>query len=136
MVGSTQKSCIVYVRACVEQNYPPHCGQTPVVLTAFPIEMLEDRRYTACVVPRNEPSYLGTEMVEDGAAGRVLDDEIEQLHRRICVCTCAQKIAKLFFSVRSMQLLSKLNTLFKNKYTVGTALKRKNPQSAIVLISK
>ena len=34
---------------------------------------------------RNEPAYLGTEMVEDGAAGRVLDDEIEQLHRRICV---------------------------------------------------
>ena len=47
MVGSTQKSCIVYVRACVEQNYPPHCGQTPVVLTAFPIELWED---TACAM--------------------------------------------------------------------------------------
>ena len=36
-----------------------------------------------CVVPRNGPAYLGTIMVEDGPAWRVLDDELEQLHRRI-----------------------------------------------------
>ena len=36
-----------------------------------------------CVVPRNDPAYLGAIMVEDGPAWRVLDDELEQLHRRI-----------------------------------------------------
>jgi hypothetical protein len=36
-----------------------------------------------CVVPRNGPAYLGTIVVEDGPAWRVLDDELEQLHRRI-----------------------------------------------------
>ena len=39
----------------------------------------------------------------------------------VCMCVCvyvrhAQKIAKLFFSVRSTQLPFKLNILFKKKY--------------------
>ncbi len=37
-----------------------------------------------CVVPRNGPAYLGAKVVvENRPAWRVLDDELEQLHRRI-----------------------------------------------------
>jgi hypothetical protein len=36
-----------------------------------------------CVVPRNDPAYLGTKVVKDGPAWRVLDDEFDQLHRKI-----------------------------------------------------
>ena len=35
-----------------------------------------------CVVPRNDPAYLVTKVVEDGPALRVLNDELDQLHRR------------------------------------------------------
>ncbi len=47
--------------------------------------ILHPRMGGHCVVPRNGPAYLGTIVVEDGPAGlRVLDDELDQLHRRIC----------------------------------------------------
>ena len=36
-----------------------------------------------CVVPRNGAAYLGKIVVEDGPAWRVLDDELDHLHRRI-----------------------------------------------------
>jgi hypothetical protein len=35
------------------------------------------------VVARNGPTDLSTKMVKNGTAWRVLDDELEQLHRRI-----------------------------------------------------
>ncbi len=36
-----------------------------------------------CVVPRNGPAYLGAKVVENEPAWRVLDDELDQLHRRV-----------------------------------------------------
>ncbi len=45
--------------------------------------ILHSRMGGHCVVPRNGPAYLGTKVVENGPAWRVLDDELEQLHRRI-----------------------------------------------------
>ncbi len=70
-VSSTQKSCIVYIRACVEQNYPAaKCGKSGD--NTAPTH----RRLLRC-------TYLGTIVVEDGPAWRVLDDELDQLHRRI-----------------------------------------------------
>jgi hypothetical protein len=37
-----------------------------------------------CVVPRNVPAYMGTKVIENGPAWRVLlDDELDQLFRRI-----------------------------------------------------
>ena len=46
--------------------------------------ILHPRMGGHCVVPRNNgPAYLGTKVVKDGPAGRVLDDELDQLHRRI-----------------------------------------------------
>ena len=44
--------------------------------------ILHPRMGGHCVVPHNNgPAYLGTEMVEDGPAGRVFDDELnKQLH--------------------------------------------------------
>jgi hypothetical protein len=45
--------------------------------------ILHPRMGGHCVVPRNGPAYLGTIVVEDGPAWRVLDDELDQLHRRI-----------------------------------------------------
>ncbi len=35
------------------------------------------------VVPRNGPAYLDAKVVENGPAWRVLDNELDQLHRRI-----------------------------------------------------
>ena len=45
--------------------------------------ILHPRMGGHCVVPRNGPAYLGAKVVENGPAWRVLDDELEQLHRRI-----------------------------------------------------
>ena len=49
----------------------------------------------------------------------------------VCMCVCmyvrhAQKIAELFFSVRSTQFPFKLNILFKNKYEVYQPLGPQN----------
>ena len=61
-------------------------------IAASPIEMWKERRLYLlhsrmggyCVVLRNGgPAYLGTKVVEDGPTWRVLDDELDQLHRRI-----------------------------------------------------
>ncbi len=45
--------------------------------------ILHPRMGGHCVVPRNGPAYLVAKVVENGPAWRVLDDELEQLHRRI-----------------------------------------------------
>ena len=46
--------------------------------------ILHPRMGGHCVVPRNGPAYLGTNVVKDGPAWRVLDNElVDQLHRRI-----------------------------------------------------
>ena len=45
--------------------------------------ILHPRMGGHCVAPRNGPAYLGTKVVKDGLAWRVLDDELDQLHRRI-----------------------------------------------------
>ncbi len=45
--------------------------------------ILHPRMGGHCVVPRNGPAYLGAKVVENGPAWRDLDDEVEQLHRRI-----------------------------------------------------
>ncbi len=45
--------------------------------------ILHPRMGGHCVVPHNGPAYPGAKVVENGPAWRVLDDELEQLHRRI-----------------------------------------------------
>jgi hypothetical protein len=55
--------------------------------------ILHPRMGGHCVVPRNCPAYLGAKVVENGPAWRVLDDELEQLHRRIGQASSG-KIAK------------------------------------------
>ncbi len=45
--------------------------------------ILHPRMGGHCVVPRNGPAYLGAKVVENEPAWRVLDDELEQFHRRI-----------------------------------------------------
>jgi hypothetical protein len=73
----TQKSCVVYIKACLEQNYPArHLPQRNVGRAKI---ILHPRMGGHCVVPRNGPAYLGTIMVEDGPAWRFLDDVTIQL---------------------------------------------------------
>ncbi len=45
--------------------------------------ILHPRMGGHCVVPRNGPAYLGAKVVENEPAWRVLDDELDQLHRRV-----------------------------------------------------
>ena len=71
--------CIVYIRACVERNYPA-TSSTEMWEEGI---ILHPRMGGHCVVPRNGTAYLGAKVVENGPAWRVLDDELEQLHRRI-----------------------------------------------------
>ena len=84
-VSSTQRSCIVYIiRACVEHNCCPAASAT---------KMWEERRkycthaWAAIALYRamSPTIWVGTKKVvdEDGPAWRVLDDELDQLHRRI-----------------------------------------------------